>query len=270
MSIQEEDFETTIKVIVVGNGGVGKTSMIRRFCKGAYTDAYKKTIGVDFLEKRHYIDALGEEIVLLLWDTAGQEEFDTLTRKYYRGAGACVLAFSTTDRDSFLAIEKWKKKVEDECGDISCVLVQNKTDLLDQAVVTTEESEGLARKLGLKFYRTCVKDNYNVTEVFEYLSEEFVRRKNILSQPTSSSVAPITSISSLSTPTQPVESIAAPSSSNNTIAAPASSHSHNGQQNHMTNGTGTPQNENKGFQLKPSKQRTKGKKKKVMINCSIL
>lgn len=76
-----------------------------------------------------------EEVRLMLWDTAGQEEFDAITKAYYRGAQAAVLAFSTTDRTSFDAIRSWKKKVEDECGEIPMVIVQNKIDLVDQAVV---------------------------------------------------------------------------------------------------------------------------------------
>mmetsp|Transcript_3167 Transcript_3167/g.11071 ORF Transcript_3167/g.11071 Transcript_3167/m.11071 type:complete len:249 (-) Transcript_3167:500-1246(-) len=167
----EEDFEREIKVLVVGNGNVGKTSMIRRYCKGVYTDEYKKTIGVDFLEKSTYIQALGEEVRLMLWDTAGQEEFESITRAYYRGAGACVLTFSTVDRDSFDALPKWMDKVQQECGPIAMCLVQNKVDLIDQAVVTPEEAENMARRLQLKFYRTCVKENLNVDAVFEYLAE---------------------------------------------------------------------------------------------------
>jgi Ras-related protein Rab-23 len=65
----EEDFDRELKVLVVGNGGVGKTSMIRRFAKGIYTDEYKKTIGVDFLEKALFVDALQEEVRFMLWDT---------------------------------------------------------------------------------------------------------------------------------------------------------------------------------------------------------
>jgi Ras-related protein Rab-23 len=65
----EEDFDRELKVLVVGNGGVGKTSMIRRFAKGIYTDEYKKTIGVDFLEKALFVDDLAEEVRFMLWDT---------------------------------------------------------------------------------------------------------------------------------------------------------------------------------------------------------
>ncbi|NWS13900.1 RAB23 protein, partial [Pachyramphus minor] len=158
----EEDMEVAIKVVVVGNGAVGKSSMIQRYCKGIFTKDYKKTIGVDFLERQ--IQVNDEDVRLMLWDTAGQEEFDAITKAYYRGAQACVLVFSTTDRDSFKAIPTWKEKVVTEVGDIPTVLVQNKIDLLDDSCIKNEEAEALAKKLKVRFYRASVKEDLNVTE----------------------------------------------------------------------------------------------------------
>uniref|UniRef100_A0A3Q0SUN0 Ras-related protein Rab-23 n=1 Tax=Amphilophus citrinellus TaxID=61819 RepID=A0A3Q0SUN0_AMPCI len=158
----EEDMEVAIKVVVVGNGAVGKSSMIQRYCKGIFTKDYKKTIGVDFLERQILVN--DEEVRLMLWDTAGQEEFDAITKAYYRGAQACVLVFSTTDRDSFQAIDSWKEKVEAEVGDIPTVLVQNKIDLLEETVIKNEEAEALAKRLKLRFYRASVKEDLNVNE----------------------------------------------------------------------------------------------------------
>lgn len=106
----------------------------------------------------------------MLWDTAGQEEFDAITRAYYRGAQACVLTFSTTDRNSFEAIKDWKRKVENECNEIPTVIVQNKIDLIEQSVVTGEEVETLARNLGCRLIRTSVKEDVNVASVFRYLA----------------------------------------------------------------------------------------------------
>ena len=156
--------------------------MITRFAKGIMTDNYKKTIGTgvgyhrfffhrvrlfesfflflffrpDFMEKEITVKSSGETVKLMLWDTAGQEMFSKLTRSYYRGSGAVVYVFSTTDRDSFLEVERWRSKVQEECGDIASVLVQNKIDLMDQAAVTSEEVEELATRMGVKLYRTCV------------------------------------------------------------------------------------------------------------------
>eukprot|EP00761_Pharyngomonas_kirbyi_P003852 gb/GECH01003856.1/.p1 GENE.gb/GECH01003856.1/~~gb/GECH01003856.1/.p1 ORF type:complete len:229 (+),score=65.33 gb/GECH01003856.1/:1-687(+) len=175
MSLLEEDFETSIKVVVVGNGGVGKTSLIKKFCRGEFTEEYKKTIGVDFLEKDQFIPSIQNTVRLMLWDTAGQEEFDAVTRTYYRGAGAAVIAFSTIDRKSFDEIRKWKEKLERECGKLCTVLMQNKVDLIDQSVVSNEEAESLAEELGVKLFRTSVKNGLNVNNVFEHLAEMFVQ-----------------------------------------------------------------------------------------------
>ncbi|KAL8596159.1 Ras-related protein Rab-23 [Nucella lapillus] len=169
--LREEEVEVAVKLVVVGNGAVGKSSMIQRYCKGIFTRDYKKTIGVDFLERQ--IEVKGEDVRLMLWDTAGQEEFDAITKAYYRGAQACVLVFSTIDRESFEAIETWKQKVEEEVGEIAMVIVQNKIDLIDDAVIQPEEAEYLAKKLRLRFYRTSVKENLNVDEVFRYMAEKY-------------------------------------------------------------------------------------------------
>ncbi|RWS22426.1 hypothetical protein B4U80_00370 [Leptotrombidium deliense] len=166
--MREDDYETAIKVVIVGNGSVGKSSLIQRFCHGTFTSEYKRTIGVDFLERsvndKNCLRIGNQEIRLMLWDTAGQEEFGALTKAYYRGAHACIIAFSTTDRQSFASVKSWKSKVEFECGSIPMVVVQNKIDLLANSVVSFEEVDSLCRQLKLKLFRTSVKEALNVKE----------------------------------------------------------------------------------------------------------
>eukprot|EP00764_Aduncisulcus_paluster_P008075 gnl/Carplike_NY0171/2633_a3539_559.p1 GENE.gnl/Carplike_NY0171/2633_a3539_559~~gnl/Carplike_NY0171/2633_a3539_559.p1 ORF type:complete len:254 (-),score=87.09 gnl/Carplike_NY0171/2633_a3539_559:117-878(-) len=165
-----EDVDLTLKCIVVGNGAVGKTSLITRFVKGEYTDEYKKTIGTDFLETEFYSESADEEVTLHLWDTAGQEVFSTITRSYYRGSALCILAFSTVDRASFDAIKKWMSRVEEECGPIPMVIMQNKIDLLtDSSEVSLVDGDALAKELDLPIVRTCVKDERGVKELFDTL-----------------------------------------------------------------------------------------------------
>nr|CAB3265362.1 ras-related protein Rab-23-like [Phallusia mammillata] len=237
----EEDLEVAIKVVVVGNGAVGKSSMIQRYCKGIFTKEYKKTIGVDFLEKQ--ICHNENDVRLMLWDTAGQEEFDSITKAYYRGAQACVLAFSTTDRDSFEAIEKWKSKVEEEVGpNIPLVLVQNKIDLLEQAVVEQEEAENLAKKLKLRFYRTSVKEDLNVTEVFQYLTEKHVQKTKQDAELEPETTAPIRQIGLF-----------------NTTSA-------NSSKSNNKNGSSTPPG-GETISLQPSKSRVASKSKNPFSRC---
>ncbi|XP_046332273.1 ras-related protein Rab-23-like [Haliotis rufescens] len=234
--MREEEVEIAIKVVVVGNGAVGKSSMIQRYCKGIFTKDYKKTIGVDFLERQ--IEVNQEDIRLMLWDTAGQEEFDAITKAYYRGAQACVLAFSTVDRDSFEAIESWKRKVEDEVGEISMVIVQNKIDLIDDALVQTEEAEALAKKLRLRFYRTSVKENLNVDEVFRYLSQKYLDRLNMV-----------------------IEEDTAPQKIGQGLIQTETKNNHKDKEKKKQNDT---------INLQPSKRRTHGKKSLVANKCSLL
>ena len=78
----------------------------------------------------------GEQVRLMVWDTAGQEEFDAITRAYYRGAHFCLLAFSVTDRKSLEHVSWWKQKVETECGHVPMLVVMNKIDLIQDALVS--------------------------------------------------------------------------------------------------------------------------------------
>jgi Ras-related protein Rab-23 len=248
----EENFDTVLKLIVVGNGQVGKTSMIARYAKGVFTNEYKKTLAVDFLEKNTYLNATGEDITFHLWDTAGQEEYDQLTRTYYKGAGACIIAFSTIDRDSFTAVEKWYEKVTAECGNIVIVLVQNKIDLMDDAKMSTHEVEHMAKKLKLKLYRTCVKDNLNIDDVFQHLGEQYVFRGG---EAALSGCNAITSIQEHAR--TPLTDKNDPSSlQNGATSAPVA---------------GTPENGRiSGGAKKPLVQRTGGKKSKINCKCSIM
>jgi len=178
--MQVSSFETEIKVIIVGDGRIGKTSLMTRFVDGTFYNQYMKTIGVDFLEKRMFVPAIHENVSFYLYDTAGQEEFNALTRTFYRGAGAAIVAFSTTDRASFLEVPTWIKSVRDECGRIPIVIVQTKIDLLDQAAVTPAEISSLGVNQNLRIFQVCSKDDLHVNEVFEQLCIEYVRRRRLL------------------------------------------------------------------------------------------
>uniref|UniRef100_A0AAQ5XWU3 small monomeric GTPase n=1 Tax=Amphiprion ocellaris TaxID=80972 RepID=A0AAQ5XWU3_AMPOC len=153
----------------------GGTQALIYKCAELFTalKSMKLNIREEILKKIRVND---EEVRLMLWDTAGQEEFDAITKAYYRGAQACVLVFSTTDRESFQAIDSWREKVEAEVGDIPTVLVQNKIDLLEETVIKNEEAEALAKRLKLRFYRASVKEDLNVNEVFKYLAEKYLQR----------------------------------------------------------------------------------------------
>lgn len=169
-----DNADESIKVIVVGDSNVGKTCMLRRFVKGDFIAQYRKTIGAEFMEKDVFLRSSDTTVKLMLWDTAGQEVFNALTQAYYRGAGAAVLAFSTVDRDSFMNIAGWKMRVESVCGPITMVLCQTKFDLSHEAVITNEEAEQLASQLEVPLFRVSTKDDFNVTQLFEFTAQQCV------------------------------------------------------------------------------------------------
>ena len=178
--MQTGSLETEIKVIIVGNGGIGKTSLMTRFAEGKFDNQYLKTLGVDFLEKRVFVPSVHENVTFYLYDTAGQEEFHALTRSFYKGAGAAMLAFSTVDRNSFTAIPDWISRVREECGRIPMVLVQTKTDLIEKSALSGKEVEDLVVEQNLRLFQVCAKDNINCNEVFEHICYEYVRRRRLL------------------------------------------------------------------------------------------
>lgn len=174
--IDIEDIDLSIKIIVVGNGQVGKTTMAIKFVKNIYTSEYKKTLGVDFLSTKRYLKPLDKEVDFTVWDTAGQEQYNAITRRYYRGSDACLIVFSISDRNSFENVQAWYDKVKAECENIVIYLVMSKIDLADSAQVTEEEAAQLAKKLGVKLEKVSSKNGIRVKEVFENLAIDHFKK----------------------------------------------------------------------------------------------
>jgi len=171
--------ETSLKILVVGNGMVGKSSLISKFVHGHVTGRYKKTIGVEFAEKEIRLPS-GEDITLMIWDTAGQDMFSSLTKSYYGGAAAVAYVFSTTDRESFLAIENWRTRVLTALGcnamnEPLSVLVQTKVDLLTEAQVTFAEADALAARLRMPLFRVATTNESPSSDVFPYIAARYVK-----------------------------------------------------------------------------------------------
>ena len=165
----------TMKIIVVGNGKVGKTTLTIKYVKGKFTSDYKKTLGVDFLNIKRYIKNIEKEIEFYIWDTAGQDYYNSITKRYYKGAyykgaDAALIVFAINDKDSFDNIISWYDKIYQECDNIPIILVMSKIDLKHEAVVSDIEAENLAKKLNIDFMKVSSKDNIMVNEVFEKLA----------------------------------------------------------------------------------------------------
>ncbi len=158
------------KILLVGDSGVGKSSLLLRFATGDFEEDQQATIGVDF--KSRIVDVGGKRVKLTVWDTAGQERFRTLTSSYYRGAHGIVYVFDVTRRETFESLgEIWMHEVSmySTIEDSIKMVVANKTDLGSQREVGTQECVEFAKKHGCLYVETSAKGNVAVEQAFEEL-----------------------------------------------------------------------------------------------------
>ena len=164
-------YDYVFKVLLIGNSGVGKSSLIVRFSDDQFTDTHMPTIGVDFKLKTLEVD--NKVCKLQIWDTAGQDRFKTITQSYYKGSHGVIITYDITDRDSFAKVSEWMSQVDQHASEnISRVLVGNKKDLEDKREVPFHEGKELADNFNVIFLETSAKDCSNVGEAFENLTRE--------------------------------------------------------------------------------------------------
>ena len=166
-----------IKVIVVGDSGVGKTSLLIQYVKNQFDGRYKATVGAEFLTKNVEID--GNTVNVQIWDTAGQDRFRSLGSAYYRGASACVLVYDVTSSESFSHISAWLDEFNTQAGTHETILIGNKTDLEDKRAVTKRTAMAWCEKQDrdIKYFETSAKDTDSVAAAFEYVATNALRKK---------------------------------------------------------------------------------------------
>lgn len=159
-----------LKTIILGDCGVGKTTMLYKYYNGIFNYENESTVGVNFVSK--YIDSdKYEDIVvkLQIWDTAGQERFRSIIKTYYRNVCACVIAYDITNKTSFQNSMYWINEIRQNNDNVKMVIVGNKTDLEDQRVVSFEDGLKIANYYDTPFFEVSSKDY--VDHIFDKLVE---------------------------------------------------------------------------------------------------
>ncbi|KAK1361551.1 Ras-related protein RABC1 [Heracleum sosnowskyi] len=178
----DTEFDYLFKVLLIGDSGVGKSSILLSFTNNTFDDL-NPTIGVDFKVK--YVQSGGKKIKLAIWDTAGQERFRTLTSSYYRGAQGIILVYDVTRRDTFTNLsEVWSKEIDLYSTNQDCIrmLVGNKVDKESERVVTKKEGRDFAKEHGSLFIECSAKTRDNVEECFEELVLKIIDTPSLLEE----------------------------------------------------------------------------------------
>jgi len=169
-----------LKVVLLGESGVGKTALLDRFVNKKFTATYKSTIGADFLTQEIEID---EKLVTLqIWDTAGQERFNSLGKVFYRGADCCMFVFDVTRTKTLASLEFWKHEFEENAvastnlSTFPFLVIGNRADLESERTVSQNDAaDWCKRHGGLKYMETSARTGFNVEKAFTLLASEVIR-----------------------------------------------------------------------------------------------
>ena len=166
-----EEYEMMIKVILIGDSGVGKTNIMSKFLKNQFLEDSKATVGVEFGSKL-FIQQ-GHKIKAQIWDTAGQEKYKAITSAYYKGSKGALVIYDITQKETFANIEKWVNDLKCK-GDpkITIIIIGNKSDLEEKRQISKEQGEEKAKSFGCAFLETSAFSGDNIEKAFEMMVKE--------------------------------------------------------------------------------------------------
>ena len=169
----------TFKILTIGESGVGKTCILRRFVENKFLKSHLATIGIDFRTK--VLHVCGKDIKLKIWDTAGQERYHNITSQIFKGADGIILVYDVNDEISFSKIKDWIEQIMSNISqeEISLVLLGNKCDIEERAI-TKERGQEMADSLKVNYYETSALNGTGINEAFEGLTREIMKKKKVI------------------------------------------------------------------------------------------
>ena len=167
------DFEFLIKLVVIGDSGVGKTNFIFQFTEGRFSSVHVTTVGFDYKSKIIKLPNKKKVIKLQVWDTAGQERYMALNKNLFQKVQGIILMYDLTNRDSFEHVQSWLNLIKKNVSNKTVMLVGNKLDLAEEKrIVTEEEGEDIGKKNDMLFFEGSGASGENVDKIFTKMAEE--------------------------------------------------------------------------------------------------
>jgi GTP-binding nuclear protein Ran len=175
MDASKKDEIIEFKLVLVGDGGVGKTTFVKRHISGEFEKKYTATMGVEVHPMVFHTNR--GKVRFIVWDTAGQEKLSGLRDGYYIGADCAIMMFDVTSRSTYKAVPKWYKDIVRVCENIPVVLVGNKVDVKDRKVKAKQII--FPRKHGIQYYDISAKSNYQFEKPFVWLLKKLLGDPNL-------------------------------------------------------------------------------------------
>ena len=167
-------FDEKLKLMVIGETRVGKTSLIKKYTRDVFGGTYLTTVGIDFQEKTLDID--GKKVRMQLWDTAGEERFRNIAKNYFVQANGFLIVYDISSKDSFEKVNFWYEQIKlNAPKNIKYILVGNKCDLEDIREVQKEDGINLSKEYKCNFFETSAKEGINVNEIFQTLVDNIIK-----------------------------------------------------------------------------------------------
>ena len=176
MSENDNNIQLSLKILIIGDSQVGKTSLLLEYVDKTFTEDHIATIGVEYKEK--FVKKDDFDIRLQIWDTAGQERFRSITKNIFRNTDGVLFVYDVTNKDSFVNIKNWIKDTENVSKEIKGVIIGNKIDLIKERKISKEDLEEIGRKYSMPVLEVSVKNIINVNESFDLIIDELFKNKS--------------------------------------------------------------------------------------------
>jgi len=180
-----DDEYTTCKVVLLGEAGVGKTSIISRYVTDTFSEVLMSTTGASFADKKLDLDD-EHKIKFQIWDTAGQERYRSLAKLFYQNAAVAILVYDITRRESFEKLKNfWVKEIKENAPkDIILAVVGNKSDNYEFEVVSLKEGKQLAEEINAIFKSTSAMLSHGIDDLFKLIAQKFIDPEIKINEPT--------------------------------------------------------------------------------------
>ena len=167
------------KIILVGDPGVGKTSIMTKFVSNEFQNTYLSTIGVEFKSKEIHINN-NTCARLKIWDTCGQEKFRAITRQYFKNSEGVFVVFDLTNKETIKKLDIWMKDIKDNIdNDYFIFLIGNKSDVKERDLTIAEEAKQFAINKKINYYEVSAKTGSGIYNIFEKMASKLINKKKI-------------------------------------------------------------------------------------------